>query len=217
MKPSGKKRLSRHRLLESIKIDGPLTAVDLAGRLGITAIAIRQHLRSLEDDGLVKSEERRGRVGRPSRIWHLTSAANDEFPDHHGHLTVQLLQSIRQSLGEEGLKRILAAWADQEVKRYQLHLPHEPVALAGRLEIFVAARRQQGYMAEMTTQPDGTLHMIENHCSVKDAAMCCPEICDFEERALSEALGPDVELNRIEHINSGDRRCLFEVRPATSS
>lgn len=212
MRPSGKKNSSRYRLLESIKINGPMTATDLAGHLGISTIAIRQHLRGLKNEALVECEERRGRIGRPCKIWRLTASANAEFPDRHGHLTVQFLQSIRQTFGEAGLKKVLASWADNEVAEYQKHLPHETVSLSGRLEVLVAARRRQGYMAEMTTQPDGTLHMIENHCSIKDAAACCPEICCFEERAFSDALGAGVELNRIEHVLSGDRRCLFEVR-----
>lgn len=215
MKRTGDKKGSRHRLLHAIKLNGPMSASDLASRLGITSIAIRQHLRSLEDDGLVTFEELRGRVGRPSKIWHLTAAANGEFPDQHSFLTVQLLQAIRQSLGEGGLRTILKTWKDREIARYKCHLPEHPVTLSQRLQVLVSSRRQQGYMAEMSRQPDGSLHLIENHCSIRDAAACCPEMCSLEKEAFEGALGDDVDLTRVEHILGGDRRCVYVLRETT--
>ena len=56
--------------------------------------------------------ETRG-VGRPVQLWHLTSAGNARFPDTHADLTVQLLRTVRDKLGEQALD-VLIETREQE-------------------------------------------------------------------------------------------------------
>ena len=103
---------SKRRLMELLKRRGPITAIDLAGALGLTDVAIRQHLEALAEKGLVASEPQptgghiRGR-GRPSMAWSLTELGGEIFPDRHADLTVGLLEAMKKSLGEEALLRIV--------------------------------------------------------------------------------------------------------------
>ncbi|MEA5635837.1 MAG: winged helix-turn-helix transcriptional regulator, partial [Cutibacterium granulosum] len=67
---------TRQRVISSILHNGPSTAAELADRLGLTAAAVRRHLTTLTEDGVVESREQRvfgarGR-GRPSRVFCLT-------------------------------------------------------------------------------------------------------------------------------------------------
>ena len=54
---------TRRNILNWIKYKGPQDAAALADRLGISAIAVRQHLYALQADELVTYEEHPGRVG----------------------------------------------------------------------------------------------------------------------------------------------------------
>ena len=58
----------RDRILYLLKTKGPQTAAQVAKRVGVTAMAIRQHLAGLLDDELVEFEDERGRVGRPRPV-----------------------------------------------------------------------------------------------------------------------------------------------------
>src|SRR5215469_10324465 len=95
------------RLLGIIKRRGPQRGGDLARALGITAEAVRQHLVQLATAGLVTSEVEKRGVGRPSRLWSLTAAGHARFPDTHAELTVQLIDTIRQTFGPGALDRII--------------------------------------------------------------------------------------------------------------
>ena len=57
---------ARRRLLEHLKRAGPASVAEIAAELGMTGVAVRQHLRALADDGLVRDEARpaAGREGR---------------------------------------------------------------------------------------------------------------------------------------------------------
>src|SRR5215469_4844884 len=95
------------RLLGLIKRRGPQRAGDLARVLGVTAEAVRQQLVQLANAGLLMSEVLRRGVGRPSRLWSLTAAGHARFPDTHAELTVQLIDTIRQTFGPGALDRII--------------------------------------------------------------------------------------------------------------
>src|SRR5205085_11047484 len=74
---------SRRAILELLKWHGPQDAQTLAGRLEITAMAVRQHLYALTGEKLVESEEEPRPMGRPAKLWRLTPAANELFPNAH--------------------------------------------------------------------------------------------------------------------------------------
>ena len=59
---------AKERLLHSLKTKGSQTATALARRMGVTPMAIRQHLAALETERLVTFHDERGRVGRPRRV-----------------------------------------------------------------------------------------------------------------------------------------------------
>ena len=57
---------SADRILLQLKSKGPQQAAQIAKRLDVTAMAIRQHLYALRDGGLVTYEDERRKVGRPA-------------------------------------------------------------------------------------------------------------------------------------------------------
>src|SRR5574341_1487274 len=84
----------RRRILETLRLRGPLTARELAGLRGGGTVAMRAHLRNLLASGLVAHEEERQSVGRPARRYRLTPAADAEFPKHYDLLAVKLAEAV---------------------------------------------------------------------------------------------------------------------------
>src|SRR6266481_3524966 len=84
-------------ILRLLKQQGPRDAEALASQLGISAMAVRQHLYGLRSQKLVIYEEQARPVGRPAKMWSLTPAAESLFPDAHASLTVNLLNSAEQT------------------------------------------------------------------------------------------------------------------------
>ena len=95
---------AKRNVLELLKRQGGLTAMQMASQLGLTDVAIRQHLGVLESNGLVESELLKpdGR-GRPSTIWLLTDLASELFPNRHADLTVDLINAQTNIIAGRGL------------------------------------------------------------------------------------------------------------------
>jgi len=200
----------RRAILELLKWHGPQDARTLAGRLEVSAMAVRQHLYALAEDRLVTSEEEPRPMGRPAKLWRLTAAADELFPNAHAELTVSLLQSMRQAFGERGLERLIATRTRSQIAAYGAQVPSRG-PLRARLEALARLRSREGYMAEVQEEAGGSLLLIENHCPICAAAASCTNLCAGELRVFQEVLGSGVRVERIDHILAGARRCAYRV------
>jgi predicted ArsR family transcriptional regulator len=201
---------SRRAILELLKWNGPQDARALAERLEISAMAVRQHLYALAAEKLVESEDEPRPMGRPAKLWRLTSAANALFPNAHADLTVSLIGSMREAFGEQGLERLVSVRTRDQIAAYQAQVPRRG-PLRKRLEALAALRTREGYMAEVQRDGEGFL-LVENHCPICVAAAACTNLCAGELRVFREVLGEDVQVERTDHILAGARRCAYRVR-----
>ena len=205
---------AQRRLVERLKFSGPTTAGDIAADLGLTVVAIRQHLNALAELGLVRQQTRRasGR-GRPSSVWHLTPQTDPLFPDHHGELTVGLLRSMREVFGNDGLQRIVEARAKDQTAEYRALLPTPSASVKARVHALAEQRSREGYMAEVRSEKPGQYLLVENHCPICEAAKSCTGLCDAELSVFQGALGEALAVERVAHLLSGDERCIYRIRP----
>ncbi len=102
-------RKTRRGIAKLLKTEGPIDSAQLAERLGLTAMAVRQHLYALQREGLVTAEERPVPIGRPAKFWRLTREADRLFPEAYAELSVALIDSVKDAFGEEGLERVLTS------------------------------------------------------------------------------------------------------------
>jgi predicted ArsR family transcriptional regulator len=71
-------------------------------------------------------------------------------------------------------------------------------------------------MAEVRAEEEGGgFLLVENHCPICAAANACQGFCSTELDLFRSVLGSGVEVERVEHIVSGDHRCAYRVRPKT--
>jgi predicted ArsR family transcriptional regulator len=206
-------RTPGERILLALKLHGPQTAAALGKRLAITGEAVRQQLVRLCEDGSVISWSEAKGVGRPSQFWGLTALGHGAFPDTHAELTVQLLRTIRQTLGEDAIDHLIAAREDETRQTYRAAMDGKR-NLRERLDELVRLRSQEGYMAACEDPGDGTFLFVENHCPICAAATSCQGFCRAELNVFRDVLGPDVDIERAEHILAGARRCAYVVRMA---
>jgi predicted ArsR family transcriptional regulator len=85
--------------------------------------------------------------------------------------------------------------------------------LAEKLRELARMRTEEGYMAEVR-RDGGSFLFIENHCPICAAANVCQGFCSTEMDLFRSVLGPEVSVERSEHIVSGDRRCVYRVTAA---
>jgi predicted ArsR family transcriptional regulator len=201
----------RAAVLDLIKREGPVTAEALAEKLGVTGMAVRQHLAGLEADGLAAYEARAAARGRPAKYWRVMDKAAGHFPDSHAQLALDLINEMKKAFGEKGLDALLKLRTIDQSNAYREAIS-KAHTLKGRLEALAAIRSKEGYMAEVRHEPEtGALLFVENHCPICAAAKLCTGLCREELSLFQKVLGSTVKVERISHILAGAGRCAYRV------
>ena len=199
------------RILYQLKTKGPQTAGPMAATLGVTAMAVRQHLYRLKQRGLVEYIDERRPVGRPARVWRLTPTSASRFPDSHAELTLEVIGAVRAAFGESGLERLLHERTQRQKDSYARRMKKAGAVLLRRAQALAEIRREQGYMAECMRQRDGSILLMENHCPICAAASSCQGLCREELSLFRSVLGGQARVERIDHILAGARRCAYMI------
>ena len=207
------KESTRRAIVKLLKTQGAMHSAALAKRLRLTPMAVRQHLYALQRERLVASDERPVPVGRPAKHWRLTRQADTLFPDAYAELNVALIDAVGQTFGPKGLQRVIESRSARQKVDYARRIVPS-ATLKERLRQLADVRTEEGYMAEVRPDGRGRFLFIENHCPICAAATACQWFCTTELDLFRAVLGPDVSVERTEHIISGDRRCVYRVRTA---
>ena len=209
-------RKTRRAIVKLLKTEGPLGSAQLAERLGLTAMAVRLHLYALQSEGLVAAEDRPVPVGRPAKSWRLTREADRHFPEAYAELSVALIDAMQETFGAEGLERVLASRCARQRADYAKRIRRGD-SLEKKLEELARVRTEEGYMAEVRPEEGGGFLLVESHCPICAAANACQGFCSTELDLFRSVLGPGVEVERVEHIVSGDQRCAYRVTPSAGA
>ncbi|MES2027094.1 MAG: metalloregulator ArsR/SmtB family transcription factor [Pseudomonadota bacterium] len=197
------------RILFFIKTKGPTSTADLARALDMTAEAARQQVQKLMTAGLIAGrQEAASGVGRPRQSWVLTDAGNARFPDAHAQLTVQLIGSVRQLFGEEGLERLITQREAETRTVYTQSCTGKTVQ--ERLKRLAAVRTEEGYMARVERDGKDWL-LIEDHCPICAAARTCQGFCRSELKLFQEVVGKDATVTREQHLLADAGRCVYRI------
>lgn len=203
---------TREIILNELKKRGQARADDLAKVLGVTPMAVRQHLYQLQEEGAVNCcTVPKGR-GRPAKLWELTQKADIYFQDAHRDLSLDLIDSMRSLFGDEGLDRLVSHRTEKQQARYE-DAASAKTTLKERLESLAEERSKEGYMAEVQEGDDGALLLLENHCPICEAAKACSGLCTKELSMFRALFTEEAEIERIEHMLKGGRRCAYRVTP----
>jgi len=201
---------TRRRIVKLLKTDGPLDSATLAQRIGVSPMAIRQHLYILQDQKMVTAKERPVPLGRPAKYWELTRKADRLFPDAYAELSVSLIESLNDAFGADGLQRILEHRTARQRVSYSARIP-ATLPLRKKLQKLAEIRTEEGYMAEVRSEGAGQYLFIENNCPLCAAASSCTGLCASELLLFRTILGPGADVERVEHILAGERRCVYRI------
>ena len=202
---------SQDRIMDRLKTRGPQSVKILSKQLDMTTMGVRQHLADLETKGLVgQTQEERQTRGRPVHLWKLSKSGHARFPDSHSQTTIELIDVIRSSLGEESLNRLIDSRSDKIEAAYRAQLDSAAPELQSQIGRLAQLRSEEGYMAEVRLLPDGWM-LIENHCPICSAATSCQQFCKSELEVFQRLFENAATVTRTDHLLAGARRCAYKI------
>lgn len=205
---------TRRAILVNLKKRGEARAEELAGDLGITASAVRQHLGGLVGNGFVSHRELKGGPGRPKHLYSLTPAAESLFPKSYSDLTNELL-AIVEDEDPNLLEVVFERRRDRRIAQAQLRLDGK-ATFAARVAEIATILDEDGYLADWEQLDDGTYRITEHNCAVLGVARRFGQACASEVEFLRSIL-PDASVERTSHMMAGAHRCAYLITPTSSA
>jgi predicted ArsR family transcriptional regulator len=193
---------ARGRLLTEL-CARPQTAVELAARVGTSSNAVRVHLESLRDAGLVDYEIVRHGVGKPAHVYSLTSVGEHLMSTAYAPVLQEILETLRSRMNGEFVP-LLRGVGDSLARRTR------PDA-STRKGLETAAEVLSSFGAPATIRTQAKERVLSNTCCPLAAvSRDTPEICQLMEALLSASSGTKLR-ERCER--GAHPRCAFvEVR-----
>jgi DeoR family suf operon transcriptional repressor len=205
----------RGEILLELKRAQPLTARELAVKLGVSANAVRHHLKELEAEALVSyGREQRG-VGAPTFAFRLAPEGEALFPKRYEQILTELLDRVSAKQGRDAAVGMFDDLYSDLTRKLQAELAG--VAPEGRLEAVARVMNDAGYMAEVDGR-NGAFRLAEHNCAIRSVAERFPEVCAAEAKFLQAVLAATVE--RTTHIVGGCNACEYTITfdaPAASA
>lgn len=212
---------TRDRVLEEISEHGPLSAAEIAVRLGLTPAAVRRHLDLLAEQGLVDEgaapvRGSRGR-GRPARAYVLADGGHAQLRGGYDELAMSAIDFLARSAGPEAVRAFAAERADGLASAVRPAVEAAGPDPTARVEALAAALTAQGYAASTRPVGDGTspagMQLCQGHCPVQHVASRYPQICETEAQMFSDLLGAHVQ--RLASLAHGEHVCTTFVPTTT--
>ncbi|MFZ4681123.1 MAG: helix-turn-helix transcriptional regulator [Terrimicrobiaceae bacterium] len=199
-------RSQRLAVLNLIKrtADG-LTVREMAGRLKMSYMGVKQICIDLERDGYLETFRRNRGVGRPEHVYRLTNKARDLFPQADNALALSLLEQAKKLYGPSAAEKILFLHFQEKAKTYAEKIRGETPA--ERAKWLARLRDSEGCMADFESGPE--LRIIERHHPMEALFAALPKAAEMERDMFQQVLGTTVR--RQQSGEGGSYECVYFV------
>jgi DeoR family transcriptional regulator, suf operon transcriptional repressor len=201
----------RRAVLFALRRLGDATADQVADAMDMTVSGARQHLDALLADELIDSIEvprPGGQRGRPGLSYFVTDRADALFPKAYGALTNELLGFLADE-DPSTIERLFAKRRHARINTAQVRLANKRT-LNAKVNELAAILDDDGYIATAERVGRTTFRIVEHNCAIAAVANRYGQACTSEIEFIRAVL-PDANVERTQHMASGDRHCGYTI------
>ncbi|WP_346726890.1 metalloregulator ArsR/SmtB family transcription factor [Bacillus suaedae] len=205
-----KKEMSTRQLILTIlKRTEAQTVANLAVDLGITEMAVRRHIKELEKEELIISNQIRQAMGRPTYKYSLTEKGKESFPRNYVDLSLTILKDIEQISGQELVSQVFSKRKDRLFEKYNDDMQG---TFAERVEALAKIQSENGYMVEYEQKEDGSFEFTEYNCPIAQVAKEYPIACQCEHELFKRLLKTE-DIERQSCMAKEDSNaCVYKIK-----
>lgn len=199
---------SETQIVLALKREGLLSLIELSERVGISKMAVLNHIQKLEAQGMVERRLVKTKVGRPYYKFGVTdnskislapsdiSMLNEfvEYMDENGHTTI-VENFLRERYGQVRI--------DYEKKLSRVD-PEKRVEALARL------REEENYFPELKKGGKDNYELLEYNCPIFSISKKFGVACSLETQLFSSVLGREVTSTHRQ-VNGSDV-CKFLIK-----
>ncbi|MGG0823127.1 metalloregulator ArsR/SmtB family transcription factor [Paenibacillus turicensis] len=204
---------TREQILHMMKTSGPLSTKEITDELGITEMAVRRHLGTMERDGLIESKLVRPTMGRPTAVYGLTEQGDNLFPKKYHTLTLDLLDVLAEETDYELVDRLFDRRKEKLEQQYKSSMAGK--SFEDKVKTLAQIQNDNGYMTKLEQQDENEYILIEHNCPISQIANQYQHACECELKLFESLLDANVE--RSECLAQEGNCCRYTITKEKSS
>ncbi|WP_202080318.1 ArsR family transcriptional regulator [Caldalkalibacillus salinus] len=205
---------TREEILYILKTQGAMPVSDIAQQLGITEMAVRRHLNTLERDQYLKTERIRQAMGRPTNVYSLTEKGDEVFPRNYSDITLDFLKDIEELEGKSKVQTLFKRREERLETNHRTRM--EGLTFEEKVQTLANIQNDKGYMVQWEKQQDDRYVFQEYNCPIAHVAKEYNEACNCELSLFQKLLGTE-HVERTECLAKGGKHCKYIIQESRSS
>ncbi|MGB1259557.1 MAG: helix-turn-helix transcriptional regulator [Akkermansiaceae bacterium] len=194
-------------IIGELKRSGGLSVPDLARLLNMSYMGVKQHCVKLEELGYLKTwRVPRVQVGRPQKLYKLTSKCTPLFPTGGVELVESLLLAVKSTFGETAPEKLLYHYFETQTKSW-FHAVRPGKSLVEKATRFADARMRDGHFCHCRYSAEGGFVIEEYHHPLHHILKTYPGLVGVETRFIEQVLG--AKIDRSESKGSQGVKCTI--------
>ncbi len=201
----------RIRVVKWLKRSRGLSVRELAARLQMSYMGVKQHCIELHEAGYLDTWRRpraEGKPrGRPELVYRPTPKVQELFPSASNPLLIEALREAQTLFGPAAAEKLLLAVFRRRAGDLRARVTGDSVLKRARW--LCRQRENEGFLSDVVGA-EGRLAVEEHHSPLQDLFERFPAMAKFEEDLFTEVLGTPVR--REQTVQGGLYCCRFLTR-----
>ncbi|MCL4341638.1 MAG: transcriptional regulator [Candidatus Thermoplasmatota archaeon] len=191
-----------------LKEKGDRSLQQLSDELKISKMGVLNHVKRLEEQGLIRRIQKKGKVGRPFYLFNVTENSKENLASSSSWMLSGLIKYLKETGNGDLVEHFLNERYDQTRLEYEKRMSH--IQPDKRLQELVRIRQEENYYPLLKTSSSGTFELQEFNCPIYQISRHFGVACGLETRLFSSVLDMDVESTHRQVDGHGV--CRFIIR-----
>ncbi len=185
-------------ILEALKRSDGMAVSELAKELKMSYMGVKQHCVNLEKKGYLKTwRVPRTQVGRPEKLYRLTEACEELFPQAGPTLTLNLLKGVKKLYGESAPEKMLFHHFEDQRQRWSAKMKGVN-SLAEKATKLAELRDAEGCFSKCSYDSQTGLRIEEFHHPMAKIYEQYPSALRMEVQMMEQLLGSRMSRKVVE-------------------
>jgi len=190
-------------LLEAVKKSQGMAVADLARELDMSYMGVKQHCQKLEKMGYLKTwRVPRSGVGRPEKLYKLTSKCDALFPQPDVKMMLNVLEGMQSLFGETSPEKIFFHHFDKLRDEWAKSV-NKGKSLVEKATRLADLRDKAGCFSRCKYDVELGFRIEEYHNPMYELFQKFPNIVQQEVRMMEQLLGSKVKRREVESDEGG--------------
>lgn len=197
-------------IIGAVKTANGITIPELAEELNLSYMGVKKHCVKLEDLGYLKSWRiPREKVGRPQKLYTLTSKCDELFPDTGTDVLINVLEEVKAFFGESSPEKLFFYHFEQRRQKWS-KIVNKGTSLVEKATRLADLRDKAGCFSRCKYDKEYGFRIEEYHHPMKPLFKLYPNLIKLEIRMMEQLIGSQVTRKEIS-LSKGGNLVVYQI------